>query len=127
VLKDKKIAVWGLAFKPDTDDVRSSVAVELVNDLLREGAEVSVFDPKGMDKAREFQLVEGARFTNSPLEAAEGAEALIIATEWKSFAAVDLTELKKVMHTALIFDGRNLLDPETVREFGFTYTSIGRE
>jgi UDPglucose 6-dehydrogenase len=80
-----------------------------------------------MDKAREFQLVEGARFTNSPLEAAEGAEALIIATEWKSFAAVDLTELKKVMHTALIFDGRNLLDPETVREFGFTYTSIGRE
>ena len=127
VLKDKKIAVWGLTFKPDTDDVRSSVAVELVNDLLGEGAEVSVFDPKGMDKAREFQLVEGARFTNSPLEAAEGAEALIIATEWKPFAAVDLTELKKVMHTALIFDGRNLLDPKTVREFGFTYTSIGRE
>jgi len=127
VLKDKKIAVWGLTFKPDTDDVRSSVAVEVVNDLIAEGAEVTVYDPKGMEKAAEFRLVEGAQFAESPLEAAKGAEALIIATEWKSFAAVDMTELKNVMHTALIFDGRNLLDPATVREFGFTYTSIGRE
>ncbi len=126
VLKDKKIAVWGLTFKPDTDDVRSSVAVDVVNDLLGEGAEVQVFDPKGMEKAREFQLVEGATFANSPLDAAKGAEALIIATEWKAFSSVDLEELKKAMHTPLIFDGRNLLDPDTVREFGFTYTSIGR-
>lgn len=127
VLKDKKIAVWGLTFKPDTDDVRSSVAVEVVNDLVAEGAEVTVYDPKGMEKAAEFKLVEGAQFAVSPLEAAKGAEALIIATEWKSFAAVDMAELKKVMHTPLIFDGRNLFDPATVREFGFTYTSIGRE
>ncbi len=127
VLKDKKIAVWGLTFKPDTDDVRSSVAVEVVNDLVAEGAEVTVYDPKGMEKATEFKLVEGAQFAKSPLEAAKGAEALIIATEWKAFAAVDMTELKNVMHTPLIFDGRNLLDPATIREFGFTYTSIGRE
>lgn len=127
VLKDKKIAVWGLAFKPDTDDVRSSVAVEVVNDLIAEGAEVSVYDPKGMDKAREFKLVEGAIPASTPLEAAKGAEALIIATEWKAFTAVDLGELKNIMHTPLIFDGRNLLDPKTVRDFGFTYTSIGRE
>ena len=127
VLKDKKIAVWGLTFKPDTDDVRSSVAVEVVHDLVAEGAEVTFYDPKGMEKAEEFKLVEGAVQANSPLEAAKGAEALIIATEWKAFAAVDLAELKKTMHTPLIFDGRNLLDPKTVREFGFTYTSIGRE
>lgn len=127
VLKDKKIAVWGLTFKPDTDDVRSSVAVELVNDLVSEGAEVTVYDPKGMEKAREFKLIEGATTASSPLEAAKDAEALIIATEWKSFAAVDLEELKSAMHTPLIFDGRNLLDPKTVRNFGFTYTSIGRE
>ncbi|MCX6970639.1 MAG: UDP-glucose/GDP-mannose dehydrogenase family protein [Verrucomicrobia bacterium] len=127
VLKDKKIAVWGLTFKPDTDDVRSSVAVEVVHDLVSEGAEVTVYDPKGMEKAQEFKLVDGAILASSPLEAAKGAEALIIATEWKAFAAVDLGELKKIMHTPLIFDGRNLLDPATVREFGFTYTSIGRE
>ena len=127
VLKDKKIAVWGLTFKPDTDDVRSSVAVEVVQDLVAEGAQVSFYDPKGMEKAKEFKLVDGAIQASSPLEAAKGAEALIIATEWKAFAAVDLAELKKTMHTPLIFDGRNLLDPKTVREFGFTYTSIGRE
>jgi UDPglucose 6-dehydrogenase len=127
VLKDKKIAVWGLTFKPDTDDVRSSVAVEVVHDLVSEGAEVTVYDPKGMEKAQEFKLVDGATLASSPLEAAKGAEALIIATEWKSFAAVDLAELKEAMHTPLIFDGRNLLDPATAREFGFTYTSIGRE
>jgi UDPglucose 6-dehydrogenase len=127
VLKDKKIAVWGLTFKPDTDDVRSSVAVEVVHDLVAEGAEVSVYDPKGMDKATEFKLIEGATLASSPIEAAKGAEALIIATEWKAFATVDLTELKNAMHTPLIFDGRNLLDPKTVRDFGFTYTSVGRE
>lgn len=126
VLKEKKIAVWGLTFKPDTDDVRSSVAVDVVRDLIAEGADVTVYDPKGMEKAKEFKLVEGAKFTDSPLEAAKGAEALIVATEWKEFLAVDLAELKEVMHTPLIFDGRNLLDPTTVRGFGFSYTSIGR-
>jgi UDPglucose 6-dehydrogenase len=126
VLKEKKIAVWGLTFKPDTDDVRSSVAIDVVRDLIAEGADVTVYDPKGMEKAQEYKLVEGAKFTASPLEAAQGAEALIVATEWKDFAGVDLEELRGVMHTPLIFDGRNLLDPETVRSFGFTYTSIGR-
>jgi UDPglucose 6-dehydrogenase len=126
VLKDKKIAVWGLAFKPDTDDVRSSVAIDLVNDLLAEGAEVTAYDPKGSEKAVEFNLVKGAKIAASPLEAAKGAEALIIATEWKEFATVDLSELHKLMHTPMIFDGRNLLDPATIRAAGFRYVSIGR-
>jgi UDPglucose 6-dehydrogenase len=126
VLRDKRIAVWGLTFKPDTDDVRSSVAVEVVKDLLAEKALVSVYDPKGMEKAKEFKLVEGAHFADSPLAAVKDADALVIATEWKEFAAVDLDEVKAAMHTPIIFDGRNLLDPASVRSFGFDYTSIGR-
>ena len=126
VLRDKKIAVWGLTFKPDTDDIRSSVAIELVADMLREGAQVSAYDPKGMEKAREVKAIAGARLTNSAFEAAEDAEALIIATEWEEFANVDLDTLREKMHTPMIFDGRNLFDPGTMRKLGFHYTSIGR-
>ncbi len=126
VLRDKKIAVWGLTFKPDTDDIRSSVAIELVAEMLKEGAKVSAYDPKGMDKAREVKAIEGARLTNTAMEALEDAEALIIATEWGEFANVDLAAVKEKMHTPMIFDGRNLYDPETMRKLGFHYTSIGR-
>ena len=126
VLRDKKIAVWGLTFKPDTDDVRCSVAIDLIHDLLAEKALVSAYDPKGAAKAMEMGLVEGVHMAGSALDAAREAEALVIATEWKEFAAVDLAELKNVMHTPLIFDGRNLLDPATARSLGFDYYSIGR-
>jgi UDPglucose 6-dehydrogenase len=126
VLRDKKIAVWGLTFKPDTDDVRSSVAIDLVNDLLREGAQVTVYDPKGMEKAKELKLIEGAKIANSPIEAVEGAEALILATEWKDFANVDLEEVRKRMATPILFDGRNLYDPVAMQELGFHYRSLGR-
>ncbi len=126
VLRDKKIAVWGLTFKPDTDDVRSSVAIEIVNDLLKEGAIVTAYDPKGMEKATEWKMVEGARLVGSALEAVDGAEALVLATEWKEFANVDLNEVKKRMMTPMIFDGRNLFDPATMKDLGFTYRGIGR-
>lgn len=126
VLRDKKIAVWGLTFKPDTDDVRSSVAVDLVNDLLGEGAKVRVYDPKGAEKASELKLVEGAEFASSAMDAVQGAEALVIATEWDEFRNVDLAEVKSAMHTPLVFDGRNLFDPRTMGEMGFEYHGIGR-
>ena len=126
VLREKKIAVWGLTFKPDTDDLRSSVAVDLVGDMLREGAQVSVYDPKGMERACEIDTIKAARFCETPLEAAEGAEALIIATEWSEFANVDLAEVKEKMTTPIIFDGRNLFDPATMAKVGFRYHSIGR-
>jgi UDPglucose 6-dehydrogenase len=126
VLRDKKIAVWGLTFKPNTDDIRSSVAIDLVAEMLREGAQVTAYDPKGMDKAREVKSIAGARLANTALEAVEGAEALIIATEWAEFANVDLETVRKKMHTPIIFDGRNLHDPETMRKLGFHYISIGR-
>jgi len=126
VLREKKIAVWGLTFKPDTDDVRSSVAIDLVNDLLREGAHVTAYDPKGMERAAEGKMVEGARLVNSALEAVDGAEALVLATEWPEFENVDFREVKKRMVTPMIFDGRNLFDPETMKGLGFTYRGIGR-
>src|SRR5947209_13302203 len=126
VLREKKIAVWGLTFKPDTDDVRSSVAIELVDAMLREGAHVSVYDPKGAEKARELKAIADAKFATSALEAVDGAEALVIATEWSEFANVDLAAVKKRMTTPIIFDGRNLLKPETMGELGFHYHSIGR-
>src|SRR5256886_6701146 len=126
VLREKKIAVWGLTFKPDTDDVRSSVAIELVDGMLREGAHVTVYDPKGMEKARELKQVADAKFATSALEAVDGAEALVIATEWNEFANVDLTAVKQRMTTPIIFDGRNLVNPETMGELGFHYHSVGR-
>jgi UDPglucose 6-dehydrogenase len=126
VLKEKRLAVWGLTFKPDTDDVRSSVAIELVNDLTREGAHVAAYDPKGTEKVREFKLCPDAVLASSALEAVRDAEALIIATEWKEFENVDFSEVRRLMHTPLIFDGRNLLDPNTMRNLGFQYHGIGR-
>jgi UDPglucose 6-dehydrogenase len=126
VLREKRIAIWGLTFKPDTDDIRSSVAIDLVADMLREGAHVAAYDPKGMDKARELKTIAGASFVGSAMEAVEGAEALIIATEWNEFANVDLAAVKAKMTTPIIFDGRNLFDPQTMTQLGFHYYSIGR-
>ncbi|PYJ77189.1 MAG: UDP-glucose 6-dehydrogenase, partial [Verrucomicrobia bacterium] len=126
VLREKKIAVWGLTFKPDTDDVRLSVAIDLVADLLREGAHVAAYDPKGMAKAREIKAIAEAKLAISALEAVGGAEALIIATEWSEFANVDLAVVKEKMATPIVFDGRNLFDPETMGQLGFHYHSIGR-
>jgi UDPglucose 6-dehydrogenase len=126
VLREKRIAVWGLTFKPDTDDLRSSVAIELVADLLREGAYVFAYDPKGMQKARAIKSIADAEFASSALEAVADAEALVIATEWNEFANVDLAVLKGKMRTPIVFDGRNLLDPGTMGRLGFDYHSIGR-
>ncbi len=126
ILRDKKIAVWGLTFKPDTDDIRSSVAIEVIDDLLQEGAHVTAYDPKGMENVREFKMIPGVRMADSAIEAARGAEALVIATEWHEFAQVDLHLLKEVMASPSVFDGRNLLDPNTMAHMGFRYHSIGR-
>jgi UDPglucose 6-dehydrogenase len=126
VLREKRVAIWGLTFKPDTDDIRSSVAIDLVADMLREGAHVTAYDPKGMEKAREVKAIAEIKFASSALEAVEGAEALVIATEWSDFANVDLAIVKAKMTTPIIFDGRNMFNPETMRQLGFRYHSIGR-
>jgi len=126
VLQDKKIAVWGLSFKPDTDDTRESVAMKLIEKLVGEDAVVSGYDPEGMEKAKSLPAGDKIRYAKDAIDAATGAEALIIATEWPEFAAVDFRKVKEVMHTPLIFDGRNLLDPVTMSDLGFVYHSVGR-
>jgi UDPglucose 6-dehydrogenase len=126
VLKEKRIAVWGLSFKPNTDDVRSSVAIKLVEHLAAQGAQVIVYDPKAMDKARQLPIASQIEFSDNPIDAARDAEALVIATEWPEFANVDLGELRNAMRTPLIFDGRNLIDPTTAASYGFQYRGIGR-
>ncbi|HET9374496.1 MAG TPA: UDP-glucose/GDP-mannose dehydrogenase family protein [Chthoniobacterales bacterium] len=126
VLKEKRIAVWGLTFKPDTDDVRNSVAVDLVNDLLREGAHVTAYDPKGNERVKELDLCPGVRLADSALAAVEDAEALVLATEWPDFGNINLTDVYRRMHTPIVFDGRNLFDPATMRGLGFQYFGIGR-
>lgn len=126
LLKDKRLAVWGLSFKPNTDDVRSSVAVSLVERLVAEGADVVVYDPKAMEKAKGLPFADRIKFAASAMEAAQDAEALIIATEWPEFAGVDLAELREKMRTPLIFDGRNIFDPSAAASFGLQYRGIGR-
>ena len=110
VLRQKKIGVLGLAFKGNTDDVRSSVAIGVVQQLLSEGAEIRAYDPKAMDKAK--PLVPGAIMVDAPEKVAEGADALLILTEWVDFKSLPYAAMKKSMLSPLLFDGRNLLDPD---------------
>jgi len=124
VLRHKKIGVLGLAFKGNTDDVRSSVAISIVQQLIAEGAEVRAYDPKAMDKAT--TLVPGCKMVEKADDVAEGADALLLLTEWTEFKTLPWQAMKKKMLSPLLFDGRNLLDPEQIRALGFTYTSIGR-
>ncbi|MEM6823288.1 MAG: UDP-glucose/GDP-mannose dehydrogenase family protein [Verrucomicrobiota bacterium] len=125
MLKDKKIGQLGLAFKGNTDDIRSSVGIKLALKMLDEGAVIKTYDPKAMGKCGKehptIPLVEG------PYDVVEDAEALIIATEWADFKALDWLKIKDMMRTPLVFDGRNLLNPEEMKSLGFEYYSIGRQ
>ena len=123
VLRQKKIGVLGLAFKGNTDDVRSSVAIAVVQQLIAEGAEVRAYDPKAMDKAK--SLVPQCVMVDSPEQVAVGADALLVLTEWTEFKTLPWVEIKKSMLSPLLFDGRNLLSREEMRAAGFTYTGIG--
>lgn len=127
VLKDKKIAVLGLAFKQNTDDVRSSPAIDLCRRLIKEGARLRVYDPQGMDKARGL-LPEDASTTyvDDMNAVADGCDALVIATEWPQFTELDLERTRNAMNTPIFFDGRNLFDPIEMKRLGFIYQSVGR-
>ncbi len=124
VLNDKVIAVFGLAFKPNTDDVRSSPAIDLVTALQREDTSIRVYDPQGMEKARE--TLKNVTFCQDPYEAAKGADAIVLATEWDEFKNLDYERIKGLMTHPIFFDGRNQLDPEKMTALGYTYKSIGR-
>ena len=124
VLQDKVIAVLGLAFKANTDDARSSPAVDLVLALQKEGAHIRAYDPQAMEKAR--PLLPSATLCPDPYDAVRGADAMIIATEWDEFKKLDYGKIKTLMGHPTLFDGRNLLDPMTMKTLGFTYLSVGR-
>jgi len=124
VLKDKTIGVLGLAFKQNTDDVRSSPAIELCQRLLREGAALRVHDPKGMEKAR--TILPDVTYVDDLNEVANGCDALVVATEWDEFKKLDLARAQKALTHPIMFDGRNLFDREEMEKFGWIYKSIGR-
>ncbi|MCG2577121.1 UDP-glucose/GDP-mannose dehydrogenase family protein [Dechloromonas sp. XY25] len=126
-LKGKHFALWGLAFKPNTDDMREAPSRELIADLFAAGATVSAYDPVAMHETqRIFGDESRLKYADSPMGALEGADALVIVTEWKEFRSPDFEAIKATLKNPVIFDGRNLYDPKFVRNSGIDYFAIGR-
>ena len=124
VLRGKKIAVWGLAFKPNTDDVRFAPSIALVKSLVDEGADVRAYDPEAMEKAK--SELPHITYCSDPYQAAEGADAIVIVTEWDEFDRVDWNRLRSAVERPLVVDGRNMLDATELTRQGFHYLSVGR-
>jgi len=124
-MRGKRLGVLGLAFKGGTDDIRESPALLLVQELLREHCQVRAYDPAAMERAKEV-LKSSVEFAKNPYEAAKDADALLILTEWEEFASLDLDRLRKLLKYPIVLDGRNLYEPATMVEHGFSYYSVGR-
>jgi len=124
-LRGKNLGVLGLAFKGGTDDIRESPALFLVQALLQEGSKITAYDPAAMERTQEV-MSSGIAFASSAYEAARGADALLILTEWEEFASLDLDRLRKELKYPIVIDGRNLYDPDVMAAQGFTYYSVGR-
>jgi len=126
-LGGRRFALWGLAFKPNTDDMREAPAAAVIDGLLERGATVCAYDPVAMTEARRIYAgASGVSFAPDLLAALDGADALIIATEWKEFRSPDFDEIKTRLRNAVVFDGRNLYEPDLVKIFGLEYHAIGR-
>lgn len=123
-LKNKKITLWGAAFKPKTDDLRDAPSLTIIEALADLGAEITVYDPVAENNLK--KIYPNINFASDPIEACKSADALIIVTEWDVFKQINLRDIKKVMDNPLIFDGRNIYDPEEMKDAGFKYISIGR-
>ena len=124
-LSGKKIALWGLAFKPDTDDIREAPALVMIDSLLNLGAKISAFDPEAMENVKK-SIGNKIEYANNEYAALDGADALLICTEWGIFRNPDFTRMKSLMKDAVLFDGRNLFEIEEMNDKGFYYCSIGR-
>lgn len=129
ILKEKRIAVLGLAFKPETDDIRNAPSIRLIEELHAEGAFLKLYDPKAMANMRLVfaEKEPGIVYSQSPYAAVERANALLVVTEWDEFRGLDLNRVKSLMDNPIIVDGRNMFDPAKVRKLGFEYYSIGRK
>ena len=125
-LKGKTIAIWGLSFKPDTDDMREAPSLVLIDLLLKKGAKLRLFDPIAMDKAKtHFKDHENITWCKDENHAATGSDAIALLTEWKQFRLLNFSPIKKKMNQAVIFDGRNQYHPQTMQKKGFKYIGIG--
>ena len=124
-LKSKKITLWGLAFKPNTDDIREAPALYIIEKLLAAGAAVTAFDPEAMENVK-AKLGDSIAFASSMMDAVKDADALLICTEWHAFRNPDFDKLKTTLKTPVIFDGRNIYNPKEMDSLGFSYYSIGR-
>jgi UDPglucose 6-dehydrogenase len=124
-LRGKRFAVWGLSFKPNTDDMREAPALVLIEALLEAGATVCAYDPEAMTEARHRHLGERVSYAPSPMEALEGADALFLVTEWNEFRRPDFEQVKRVMRTPVVFDGRNIYTRKTLEQLGFVYHGLG--
>lgn len=124
VLKGKKLAVLGLAFKPDTDDMRNAPAVDVVEELKVAGAKIKAYDPRAIKTAK--KVLKGIEFAKNVYETCQGADAVLILTEWREFYDLDFKKLKKTLKRPIVIDGRNIYDPIAMRKNGFQYYSIGR-
>jgi UDPglucose 6-dehydrogenase len=124
-LAGKTVAIWGLAFKPRTDDIREAPALVLIDQLLARGVQLQVHDPEAMENVRE-KYGDQLRYMTSPYQALEGADCLVIMTEWKEFLQPDLEQVRSLMKSPVVFDGRNLFEPPQMKQAGFVYHSIGR-
>ena len=126
-LDGRRFAIWGLSFKPNTDDMREAPSRVVINGLLARGASIIAYDPVAMEEAKRiFAKESGVRFANSPVGALDGADALIIVTEWKVFRSPDFEDMKNRLKAPVVFDGRNLYDPAMMRNAGIEYFSVGR-
>ena len=125
-LKGKHFALWGLAFKPNTDDIREAPALYIIDALLKEGASITVYDPEAMKNVRS-QLGNVIKYVDNQYDALENADALIIATEWSEFRTPDFEKMSSVIKNKVIFDGRNVFDLNQMTDLGFYYVSIGRK
>jgi UDPglucose 6-dehydrogenase len=125
-LRGKKLGVLGLAFKGDTDDIRESPAIAIIQALLKDGAQVRVYDPAAISRAKEVLGNDGVSYARDPYDAATGSDALLILTEWREFAALDLTKLRSLLKYPIVIDGRNLYEPAKMASAGLIYHSIGR-
>ena len=121
-----RFAIWGLAFKPNTDDMREAPAVVLSEALLAAGAKVVASDPEAIEESRSHYLGDRIEYVNQPLDALNDADALVLVTEWNEFRRPDFDEIKKRLKSPVIFDGRNIWPRETLKDMGFSYYGIGR-
>jgi UDPglucose 6-dehydrogenase len=126
-LSGRKFAVWGLAFKPETDDMREAPAVVVIDRLLEAGATVSAHDPVAMDVAREWYLGDRIEYASDEYTACDDADALILMTEWLQYRRPNFQRIAEALKQPILFDGRNLYSPDRMRQNGFEYYPIGRE